>query len=174
MNSKMTYLMMKKNPLVLIATHSGTVHNHRVIKVEEPDESLVTLNDIEEAYALSLCNKIDKAEAKKRFLPHKTLKSSTENSKPNKIRDLSAATPPAPVFGDIKLITLEESIKLQYEQTKHLKEVQLSHATERLKNSRFRMGETLPGPDNLTQYRDNHSYHHSEDESGEECDNGEE
>lgn len=159
----------EKDPIALIATHSGTNLHNQIIKVEEPDDPLVTLADIEDAYALSLCNKIDRAEPQKKFLPYKTIKSTSDTtSKQFKVRDLSAATPPVPVFGDVKLITLEESIKLQYEQTKHLKEVQLKHASERLMHSRFKMGDTLPTAETLSKYREPHSPAQSDEETDEE------
>lgn len=120
------------------------------------------LEDIEEAYAIALCNKIDKASPKPRFLPHKTL---NKTITPTKSRDLSAATPPLPTFGDVKQITLEESVKLQYEQTQHLKEVQQKHATERLKDLRFNIGNRLPNKETLESYREPKALL-SEEESG--------
>lgn len=157
----------EQNPFAILATHSGTTYNQKKVKVEEKEESLITLADIEEVYAINLSNKIDKVESKKKFLPHKTLVSNVIESN-KKVRDLSAATPPLPVFGDAKLISLEESLKLQYEQTMHLKEVQLKHATERLKAMRSTMGEALPLPpaQSITAYRDNaDQYSETEQES---------
>lgn len=134
-------------------------------RVEKEEESLITLADIEEVYAINLSNKIDKVEPKKKFLPHKTLVSNPIEAN-KKVRDLSAATPPPPVYGDAKLISLEESLKLQYEQTIHLKEVQLKHATERLKAMRSTIGDSLPPVQSITTYRDNaDQYSETEEES---------
>ncbi|XP_014272486.1 uncharacterized protein Polr2M [Halyomorpha halys] len=155
----------EQNPLAILATHSGTTHNQKKVLVEKEDEPLITLADIEEVYAINLSNKIDKVEPKKRFLPHKSLISDLTEVK-KKVRDLSAATPPLPVFGDAKLISLEESLKLQYEQTKHLKEVQLKHATERLKAMRYTIGDALPSVQSISTYRENvDEYSETEEES---------
>ncbi|XP_075227226.1 RNA polymerase II subunit M [Lycorma delicatula] len=106
-----------------------------------PNDSNETF--IEEPYIKNLLHKFDRLSnernIKERFLPHRTLKHddkilSKDKQKTKKTNwEVTAATPPPPVFKDTKLLPLEMSVKLQVEQAEKLKEVQLKHATEKLK-----------------------------------------
>uniref|UniRef100_A0A069DSF7 Uncharacterized protein n=1 Tax=Panstrongylus megistus TaxID=65343 RepID=A0A069DSF7_9HEMI len=155
------------NPFKILATHSGTVFSKRTVKIEEP-KSLITEKDIEEIYAAKLCDKIDKVEPTSRFLPHKTLNHkfcSKKSLSDYKQQDLCSASQPPSKFGSIKPISLEASIRLQYEQAQHLKDVQLKHATERLKDKTYTIGKVLPLHEKLKAYRNPALI-----DSGSECD----
>lgn len=104
---------------------------YRVIK---PEESLIKPSDLEkegevlEEYAKLLCEKFDsvKKDSKTtKFFPYKTLNSSKVEEKVKRKSsgrwEVTAATPPVPVHGDTKLVSLQESIQLQSEQQHKLK-----------------------------------------------------
>lgn len=84
-----------------------------------------------EKYAKHLCEKLDSIEISTdckpqgKFLPYKTLTTLSSNKKelrrPKSYWEVTAATPPIAVHGDTKMVTLQESIKLQREQQKKLK-----------------------------------------------------
>lgn len=84
-----------------------------------------------EKYAKNLCEKLDSKEistdciTQAKFLPHKTLNTLSSNKKelrkPKSYWEVTAATPPTAVHGDTKMVTLQESIKLQREQQQQLK-----------------------------------------------------
>uniref|UniRef100_A0A0V0G968 Putative dna-directed rna polymerase ii subunit grinl1a-like protein n=1 Tax=Triatoma dimidiata TaxID=72491 RepID=A0A0V0G968_TRIDM len=158
----------EKNPFKILATHSGTVFSKRTVKIEEQPESLITEKDIEEIYAAKLCDKIDKVEPTSRFLPHKTLNQkfcSKKSLSDYKKKDLCSASQPPSKFDSIIPISLEASIRLQYEQTQHLKDVQLKHAAERLKDKAYTIGNVLPSHEKLKPYRNPALI-----DSGSECD----
>lgn len=162
----------EKNPFKILATHSGTVFSKRIVKIEEQPESLITEKDIEEIYAAKLRDKIDKVEPTTRFLPHKTLNHkfcSKKSLSDYKKKDLCSASQPPPKFGSIKPISLEASIRLQYDQAQHLKDVQLKHAAERLKDKTYTIGNVLPSHEKLKPYRNPALV-----DSGSECDDDDE
>lgn len=78
-----------------------------------------------------MCEKLDSKEistdciTQAKFLPHKTLNTLSSNKKelrkPKSYWEVTAATPPTAVHGDTKMVTLQESIKLQREQQQQLK-----------------------------------------------------
>ncbi|KAK9503228.1 hypothetical protein O3M35_011845 [Rhynocoris fuscipes] len=147
----------EENPFRILASHSGTSYSKKTIRKEEKPEELITEKDIEEIYAQKLCDKIDHVQAKEKFLPHKTLnnkycsKKSPTDFKPE---NLCSASEPPSKYGTVKTISLETSIKLQFEQAEHLKEVQLKHAAERLKDKTYTIGSVLPPKEKLLAYRD--------------------
>jgi len=95
-----------------------------------PSTSSSVTSDLE-LHTLRICEKYDKTSGKERFKPNKLLKprpinsESTVSSKKEKKKgglwDESSAAPPPPVHGDTKLLTLQESLALQQEQTERLK-----------------------------------------------------
>lgn len=172
-----------KDPLKIIATHSGTSFQKKIHRVLPPEPSLIKPSDIEninkdlfedgalklptklkesdstteecddlslieDPYVKNLCDKFDKLnndnEVRSRFLPHRSINRGVEQvlNKHEKCRnlrrDVTAATPPLPVYNDTKLLPLEASVKLQIKQAEKLKEVQMRHATERLKLTALR------------------------------------
>lgn len=78
-----------------------------------------------------MCEKLDSIEISTdcnthaKFLPYKTLNTLSSNKKelrkPKSYWEVTAATPPTAVHGDTKMVTLQESIKLQREQQQQLK-----------------------------------------------------
>uniref|UniRef100_A0A1B6LRU8 Uncharacterized protein n=2 Tax=Graphocephala atropunctata TaxID=36148 RepID=A0A1B6LRU8_9HEMI len=135
------------DPLKILATHSGAGFHKKKHKVIKPEEPLINPSDLEpegevlEEYAKHLCEKMDSVKpvdpkAKTKFLPFKTLSHSRPGCKQEVDRgrrwEVTAATPPPPIHGDAKLVSLQESIKLQCEQQQKLKEIQTKHAAERL------------------------------------------
>lgn len=84
--------------------------------------------EVLEEYAKTLCEKFDsvKEDSKKaKFYPYKTLNTPKVEDKVQRKScgrwEVTAATPPAPVHGDTKLVSLQESIHLQCEQQHKLK-----------------------------------------------------
>lgn len=100
-----------------------------LIDVEEINSPKNEYNNtvVEDEYAKVLRSKLDakSKQAKERFLPHRTInppKSKKMNDKTkSKYWEVTAATPPFPVHGDTKLVSLEESIHLQHDQQQKLK-----------------------------------------------------
>ncbi|XP_014242454.1 uncharacterized protein LOC106662724 [Cimex lectularius] len=145
----------ENDPLKILATHSGTTFHQKIIcsKSDDDPEPDISEQDIQDAYAINLCNKVHKIEPPIKFLPHKTLNKVKEMSK-DKLRDLSAAAGPPSKFGSSKEVSLEDSLKIQLEQAKHLKEIQLKHAAERLKDRTYLIGTKMPDEDGLKVYRE--------------------
>ncbi|PSN31549.1 hypothetical protein C0J52_26230 [Blattella germanica] len=184
----------EKDPLRILASQSGVGTYKKKHKVVEPEPSLIKPEDLkdidssvitestskqdEEIYVRRLCNKVEtvkeiSGKATERFLPHRTVKSSHHNAVEGYKKPLgphwevTAATPPPPVHGDAKLISLQESLNLQKEQASKLKDIQAKHAAERLASQLgVKMGSTLPDASLRATYRDTHtdSSSSSEDE----------
>ncbi|RZF34900.1 hypothetical protein LSTR_LSTR012897 [Laodelphax striatellus] len=183
------------DPLQLFASHSGTQFNKKIYRVEKPAEPLIKPSDLEsdtskkdpietvfaeEPYVRNLCEKFDDTKSikpRERFLPHKTLKTKVEtDTKVNENEilpiekkqkwEVTAATPPPPVHGDTKMLTLTDSVRLQCEQAERLKEIQLKHAVERLKSQRESSRIVVPKDTTGWTYRDKDgSKSSSEDET---------
>ncbi|XP_069697850.1 DNA-directed RNA polymerase II subunit GRINL1A [Periplaneta americana] len=176
----------ERNPLKILATQSGIGTYEKQCKVEEPEKSLITQEDLKDIEAIAsdgvakpkddvyikhLCDKIEKPREKKReqFKPFRNTKTeNTQHKKPlGPHWEVTAATPPLPVHGDVKLISLQESLQLQKEQAAKLKDVQAKHAAERLASQLgVKMGSTLPDSALRMMYRD--EPHHSDSSSNSE------
>uniref|UniRef100_A0A1B6FK00 Uncharacterized protein n=1 Tax=Cuerna arida TaxID=1464854 RepID=A0A1B6FK00_9HEMI len=150
------------NPFKILATHSGAGFHKKKLKVIKPEEPLIKASDLEvEEYARHLCEKMDsvkpdESKTKAKFLPHKTLNHSRPESKGKsdggRKWEVTAATPPPPIHGDTKLVSLQDSLRLQCEQQQKLKEVQMRHAAERLAATQeYSVGRV---PLSVGQYRD--------------------
>ncbi|KAJ1531931.1 hypothetical protein ONE63_000572 [Megalurothrips usitatus] len=97
--------------------------------------------DEPEPFAHFICNRFGHKENKERFKPNKPLKPFTGSfpfkapgrvsSKPKRWEETNVTPPPA-LHADAKLLSLEESIEIQREQNRKLKEVQMKHAAEKL------------------------------------------
>lgn len=137
------------NPLKILATQSGVGTYKKQHKIEEPDESLIKPEDLkdiessvndgmegreqdENAYVKRLCDKFQKPTEKKKepFRPNRFAKVNSDGPSPNSLQvkkplgphwEVTAATPPHPIYGDVKLISLQESFQLQKEQAAKLK-----------------------------------------------------
>lgn len=72
------------------------------------------------------------------FKPYKTTKTDVHrpekevHRKKHKHWEVTAATPPPILHGPVKVLSLDESLKLQKEYNKHLQEIQIKYATEKL------------------------------------------
>lgn len=137
------------NPLKILATQCGVGTYKKQHKIEEPDESLIKpedLKDIESnfnngiegseqdgnAYVKRLCDKAGKPKEKKKepFRPNRLANVNSDGQSPNNLHvkkpvgphwEVTAATPPQPIYGDVKFIGLQESLQLQKEQAAKLK-----------------------------------------------------
>ncbi|XP_077282416.1 RNA polymerase II subunit M [Temnothorax americanus] len=142
----------EEDPLKILAQPTGTgVHNKKIIHLA-PEASLVKPEDIAEIETFKtdslevkhvnyIIDKVEKTrEMNKRepFKPYKTTKSNVHDPMKEKQRKLhknwevTAATPPLIVGGAAKVLSLNESLKLQKEQTGKLQEIQAKRAVERL------------------------------------------
>ncbi|KAK3912442.1 DNA-directed RNA polymerase II subunit GRINL1A, partial [Frankliniella fusca] len=94
-----------------------------------------------EPFAHFICERFGSKEGIERFKPNKPLKPFTGtypikptgkiSMKPKRYEETNVTPPPA-VHADSKLLSLEESLKLQQEQNTKLKEIQIRHAAEKL------------------------------------------
>ncbi|XP_011876765.1 PREDICTED: DNA-directed RNA polymerase II subunit GRINL1A [Vollenhovia emeryi] len=162
----------EEDPLKILAQPTGTgVHKKIVIHVA-PEESLIKPEDIAEIETFKadplnvehvryIVDKVEKAqETNKRepFKPYKTTKSNVHDPMKEKQRKLhknwevTAATPPLIVHGAAKVLSFNESLRLQKEQTERLQEIQMKHAVERLAAQVGLYG-TSPMPRNIDHYR---------------------
>ncbi|XP_011638096.1 DNA-directed RNA polymerase II subunit GRINL1A [Pogonomyrmex barbatus] len=163
----------EEDPLKILAQPTGTgVHKKKIIHVTH-EESLIKPEDIAEIESFKtdpldiehvkyIVDKVEKAQEtnkkKEPFKPYKTTKSNVHDPAKEKLRKLhknwevTAATPPLIVHGAVKILTLNESLKLQKEQTEKLQEIQAKHAVERLANQ---IGLHSVGliPQNIDNYR---------------------
>jgi len=138
-----------RNPLKILATRSGVGTYKKQHKIEEPDDSLIKPEDLKDivpsvnngiegseqdgnAYVKHLCDKFEKPKEKKKepFRPYRFAKVNSDGQSPNSLQvkkpvgphwEVTAATPPQPIYGDVKLISLQESFQLQKEQAAILK-----------------------------------------------------
>jgi hypothetical protein len=139
----------ERNPLKILATQSGIgTYKKRYIN-EDPEEKLIKPEDLkdmecsvnnrlqeseprEDAYIRHLCDKFEKPSEKKKepFRPYRITKTKPDEQLVNNQKtkkplgphwEVTAATPPPPVHGDVKLISLHESLHLQKEQVEKLK-----------------------------------------------------
>ncbi|KAJ9598838.1 hypothetical protein L9F63_026625 [Diploptera punctata] len=108
----------ERNPFKILASQAGVVGK-------------------DDVYVKRLCDKLQKpTETKKeKYLPHRTTKSGQLDGYKKPLGphwEVTAATPPPPVHGDTKLISLNESLDLQKEQATKLQELQAKQAAETL------------------------------------------
>lgn len=163
----------EEDPLKLLAQPTGAgVHKKKIIHIA-PEESLIKPEDIAEIETFEtdpldvehvkyIVDKVEKAqETNKResFKPYKTTRSNVHDPMKEKQRKLhknwevTAATPPLIAHGPAKVLTLNESLTLQKEQTEKLQEIQAKHAVERLTNQIGLLHDINPTPRNVHNYR---------------------
>lgn len=139
----------ERNALKILVTQSGVGTYKKHHKIEEPEESLIKPEDlkdveccvtnrikgnepVEDAYVKQLCDKLEKPREniKEPFKPYRLTKRKSNEESANTQQskkalgphwEVTAATPPPPVHGDVKLISLQESFLLQKEQAAKLK-----------------------------------------------------
>lgn len=98
-------------------------------------------NEIFDGHAIYICRKEQNSSVKEKFLPFRTTKTNVHDSEKEKKRfqhhvktwDNTAATPPSIVNAPAKLLSLEESVRLQSEKNKTLEHAKERYAEERLK-----------------------------------------
>ncbi|XP_023709419.1 DNA-directed RNA polymerase II subunit GRINL1A isoform X2 [Cryptotermes secundus] len=185
----------ERNPLKILATQSGVGTYKKRYVTEEPEERLIKPEDLkdaeysvsnrregsepmEDAYVKHLCDKFEKQREKKRepFRTHRITKTKPDEQSVNIQQskkplgphwEVTAATPPPPIHGDVKLINLQESLHLQKEQAEKLKDIQAKQAAEKLKSQLgLMMGNTLLDPSLHLGYRD--EPHHTDSSSSSE------
>lgn len=160
----------EEDPLKILAQPTGSgVHKKKVIHLP-PEESLIKPEDLAEiesfkaqpdehvSYIVSKIEKPPEENTSKKgsFKPYKTTKSNVHDPEKEKQRkynkhwEVTAATPPLIVHGAVKVINLNESLKLQKEQAEKLQEIQSKHAAERLAEQ---LGLHNSLPQNLSNYR---------------------
>jgi FtsZ-interacting cell division protein ZipA len=145
----------ERNPLKILATQSGIGTYKKQYKTEEPKERLIKPEDlkdteysvnnrleesesVEDAYAKQLCDKFEKPRENKKeaFRPYRITKTKQDEQSFNTQQskkplgphwEVTAATPPPPIHGDVKLISLQESLHLQKEQAEKFKVVIIAY-----------------------------------------------
>ncbi|XP_068629923.1 DNA-directed RNA polymerase II subunit GRINL1A [Battus philenor] len=155
---------------VLHVLSQGTVQDKQV-KVLQQDKPLITPEDLtnigEIPHVKYLVGKAEQSPKQKptgQYKPFKTTKSDVHNPakeilrKKNKHWEVTAATPPPIVHGPAKVLSLEESLKLQQDYNLHLKEIEVQHAAEKLLARTGIKMSTLSGDTSkFGEYRQTHS-----------------
>jgi len=165
----------EEDPLKILAQPTGTgVHKKKIIHVV-PEENLIKPEDITEIesfktdpldmehvkYIVDKVEKVRETNRRESFKPYKTTKSNVHDPMKEKQRKLhknwevTAATPPLIVHGAAKVLSFNESLKLEKEQTEKLHEIEAKHAVERLVNQ---IGlRNIGAPRNVDNYRSQHT-----------------
>lgn len=147
---------------------SKTTAQQKQVKVLPAEKPLVTPEDLLRIGELPHVKYIvDKTETNVKpkttgeFKPYKTTKSDSQNPekeigrKKHKNWEVTAATPPPSIHGPAKVLSLEESLKLQKEYNFHIKEIEAQHAAEKLlARAGIKMGELPEDTTKLGKYRE--------------------
>ena len=150
---------------------SQTTALEKQVKVLSPEKPLITTEDLLKIGELPHVKYIvDKTEVKPKpkstgnFKPYKTTTSNSHNPEKEILRkkhkhwEVTAATPPPSVYGPAKVLSIEESLKLQKEYNIHLKEVEAHHAAEKLlARAGIKMAEMPADRSNFGKYREGDS-----------------
>lgn len=119
----------------------------KVVKHIEPEKLLVTPHDLlsigDIPHVKYIVDKTEKVSTKPKttgnYKPFKTTKSDVHNpekelQRNSKLKkwEVTAATPPPIKHGPARILTIEESLKLQKDYNKHLKEIEAKHAADKL------------------------------------------
>lgn len=140
----------------------------KVVKVLEPEKALVTTEDLIKIgelphikYIVEKTELNPKLKQTGQFKPYKTTKTDVHNPckeilrKKNKHWEVTAATPPPAIHGPAKVLSIEESLKLQKDYIIHLKEIEAQQAAEKLlARTGITIGEFPKDKSSFTQYRD--------------------
>ncbi|XP_030024216.2 DNA-directed RNA polymerase II subunit GRINL1A [Manduca sexta] len=124
---------------------SQNTAKEKKLKVVKPDKPLVSPEDLikigELPHVKYIVDKTEHNPTPKvtgQFKPYKTTKSDVHNPEKeiNRIRskkwEVTAATPPPIVHGPAKVLSIEDSLKLQQDYNLRLKEINAQHAAEKL------------------------------------------
>lgn len=158
---------------------SKSVVKEKQVKVLQPDKPLITAQDLldigEVAYVKKLVEKTEiksKPKLNGNFKPYKLPGSEEQNPEKEISRtrkkhwELTAATPPPFLHSPAKILNIEESLKLQAEYNKHIKEIEAKHAAERLLSLRgLKMPELPQDTTKFGKYRNVDSDDNNSDDS---------
>lgn len=147
---------------------SQTTATEKQVKVLPPETPLITTEDLLNIGELPHVKYIiDKTEVKpksistRNFKPYQTTISNAHNPEKEILRkkhkhwEVTAATPPPSVYGAAKVLSIEESLKLQKEYNTHLKEVEAHHAAEKLMaRAGIKMADMPADKSNFGKYRE--------------------
>lgn len=150
---------------------SQTTAVEKQVKVLSPEKPLITTEDLLNIGEIPHVKYIvDKTETKPKpkstgnFKPYKTTTSNAHNPEKELLRkkhkhwEVTAATPPPSVYGPAKILSIDESLKLQKEYNIHLKEVEAHHAAEKLlARAGIKMAEMPADRSNFGKYREGDS-----------------
>ncbi|KAM3961256.1 RNA polymerase II subunit M [Aphomia sociella] len=146
-NTKDEYLDSDDNsePEDVLQILSQSTSLEKKIQVIEPEKPIITPIDLAEIaeiphvkYLVDKTEHNSKIKPVEHFKPFKTTKSDVHNPekeihrKKHKHWEVTAATPPPIIHGPAKLLSLDESLKLQKTYNVHLKEIEAQHAAEKL------------------------------------------
>ncbi|XP_075969907.1 RNA polymerase II subunit M [Anticarsia gemmatalis] len=147
---------------------SQSTAKEKRVKVLQPEKPLITSEDLLKIGELPHVKYIvEKTEIKAKpkqvdqFKPYKTTITDVHNPnkeiqrKKHKHWEVTAATPPPIVHGPAKVLSIEESLKLQKEYNLHLKEIEAQHAAQKLlERTGIKMAELPADKSNFNKYRD--------------------
>lgn len=124
---------------------SQNTAQEKQVKVLQPEKLLITADDLikigENPHIQYIVGKTEVApnsRASGKFKPYKTTITDVHDPekemhrKKHKYWENTAATPPLTIHGPAQTISIEESLQLQKDQNKHLKETEALHAAEKL------------------------------------------
>lgn len=127
--------------LVEIDVKKSTIKMNSFPKQKQPiHQKNIGNGTLLDKHSILLCRKESGMEPKEKFLPHRTTKSNVHDPEKEKLRFIghlqnwenTSATPPAIAHSPAKILSLEESIKLQEAKNILLQKVQEQYAEERL------------------------------------------
>lgn len=166
---------------VLKILTQNTFHEKK-IKILEPEKLSITPEDLikidEIPHVRYIVNKTEhntKAKVMRQFKPHKTTNTDVHDPEKeiqrgkNKCKkwEVTAATPPPTIHGPAKILSIEDSLKLQQEHNLRLKEVNALHAAERLASmAGVKMSQLPLDLSRFGSYRDTNSDDYESDAEG--------
>ncbi|CAH2257998.1 uncharacterized protein LOC120624644 [Pararge aegeria] len=146
---------------------SQSTSHEKKVKVMKPEKPLVTPEDLLSIGEIPHIKKLVditevsiKPKTSGQFKPYRTTISDVHNPekeilrKQNKHWEVTAATPPPILHCPAKPLTIKESLNLQTEHYKHLKEIEAKHAAEKLfERTGIKMAELPEDRSNFGNYR---------------------
>lgn len=119
------------------------------MEVKPIENNVNQVAELLEPHALYLCHKENDIILHKKFLPSRTSKSDVHNPEKEMARkvhknwEATAATPPLLKHGRVKALSLPDSIEVQRECIKHVKEIQKENARVNLAQREIRMRDRI-------------------------------
>lgn len=167
-NRKDTYLDSDddSDPEDVLQILSQNTAQEKKVKILKPEKLLVQPDDLikigDTPHIKYIVDKTEVApnpKASGQYKPYRTTKTDVHNTekemhrKKNKHWENTAATPPLIIHGPAKFISIAESLQLQKEQNKYLKETEALHAAQKLL-SKIKMGDLPDDVSTFGKYRD--------------------